>query len=74
VDNVSILYDICLAFLSILARCFDRSHTLPTLTQIVEILIGANFGFNKAALEVAVDCTGCGLYLTLDMKYNSQMS
>lgn len=50
---------ICLPLLPILPSSLDRRHALGSLAEVVEILVGDDFGFDEAALEIAVDGTCC---------------
>ncbi len=56
--NIPILHNIRLAFLAILPRRLDRPHALAPRAQVVEVLVGDDFGFDEAAFEIIVNATG----------------
>jgi len=54
-DDIPVLDHIRLSFLPELSSRFNGSQRLPALAKVVEILVGDDFSFDEAALEVAMD-------------------
>lgn len=46
---------ISLSLLPVFPGCLDRRHTLPTLTQGMEISVCNNLSFYEAAFEIVVN-------------------
>jgi hypothetical protein len=58
-DNIAILHNILTSFLPILARSLNRRHALRPITQVMEVLVSYNLGFDEATFKISVDCSCC---------------
>lgn len=56
-NNITILDNVRLAFLSVLPCRLDWRHRLLVVAEIVEVLVRYDLGLDEAALKVTVDDT-----------------